>query len=512
MKKKHPKSKTDTDCRLCRSEKLPLEKFQDSKFLCHLVIRHLPLICLLCGELYRNSYDLENFGKCTFWRRPDDHDSSVREPPKKLQVQATPSPIVRSISCPAACQQESISADSEYHTLQSLTSPPVLTRNTSTPMHVGVSSQRSKPQFKTPKAPTFFLKTPKTPSAKNNKSVIGNETIDENPSPSLFYSATSQLLLTSKDINSDSTPFGSLTSGSRSLITGETPSRSTAAVQTPNRLSEEGAGHSREFFRTNSGRVLEVMEEQEEQLSVTMDLTDAQDNLFAASESGVPDPPSIPVNGPARDAPKRVRFSDQHQLTVDPVSDSEEFYEAPEIPSDKSKVVDESNDTKSEARMVQENEENSDKENLSSPEESKVFQTPSAAPPTTTSSRVVMMVVVENGFDVSTSNLVPLINSSLQQLERNPLTESITSSMSNISNQKQSAPGGLVRSVSTVDSFTASSTTDYYSTQSCPDLRAPLQNQTTVASSGNGGGGILSAMAQAMRYAFRGLPGEYFLY
>ncbi|XP_046427025.1 uncharacterized protein LOC124183069 isoform X1 [Neodiprion fabricii] len=492
--KKHPRPKTDANCCLCLSKKLRLEKFEDAKFLCHLVIRHLPLMCVLCGQVYRSSSDLQSFKRCEFWQQQKNGNSLPPEQVKKLSAQVTPSPITKTLSCPAYCRKESPSVDSEFHSLQSFAFPQELMRNTSTPMHGSVADQRSVFHFnnKTSKFPSFFLKTPKTPM------------VEENPSPTLYYSATSQLL-TSKDINTDSCASaiaaGSISSSSKSFDSVRTPSRSTAIA---NRMSEGCSGYSREFFKTNSSRALEVMEEQEEQTSICMDLTEAQDNLqklFDAPKDT--DSPTAPKDF----AKKVVRFSDQHQImadsTADPVSDNEEFYEAPEILGEKSAC---SVQNDSEARIVQQNEDNSDKENVENREDSESFKTPLSTP-SATSSRVVMMVVVENGFEISTSKLMPLINSSLEKLDQSKsLTKNMTSSLPNVSSHIQHPSSSLVRSISSIDSYTASSTDYYYETPNTSSM-TPVEPQKNTSESLTHVGGIFSAVAQVMRNAFRGLPG-----
>ncbi|XP_046746023.1 uncharacterized protein LOC124411143 isoform X2 [Diprion similis] len=449
-------------------------------------------MCVLCGQIYRSSSDLENFERCEFWRQKKNCNFLPPDQVKKLSAQVTPSPITKTLSCPTSCRKESPSIDSEFHSLQGFTFPQELMRNTSTPMHGSVTDQRSGFHFnnKTSKFPSFHLKTPRTPR------------VEENPSPTLFYSATSQLL-TSKDINSDSCVSaiaGSVSSSSRSFGSVHTPSRSTVIA---NRMSEGCSGYSREIFKTNSSRALGVMEEQEEQVSICMDLTEAQDNLqkmFDARKDS--DSPTAP-----KYLSKKVRFSDQHQImadsTVDPVSDNEEFYEAPEILGGKLAC---SVQNDSDARIVQQNEDNSDKENVENREESESFKTPSSTP-SATSSRVVMMVVVENGFEISTSNLIPLINSSLEKLDQTkPLVKNITSSLPNVSSHFQHPSSSLVRSISSIDSYTASST-NYYYEPSNTSSTTPVEPQKNISELSSHVGGIFSAVAQVMRNAFRGLPG-----
>lgn len=481
---------------------MPLKIYNDAKFLCHLVIRHLPLICILCGNIYRTSWDLENYKKCEYWKRKTS-TLSLSSKNKKL-----PSPITRTVSCPSTCKRDSPISDTEYHSLQSLISPPELMRNTSTPMQVGLSNLKSTPQFN--KTPKFIFKTPIKPTIKENNKYYSNFNLDSesniqiDPSPSsslAFYSATSQLM----NSNNNRT---NVDNSLRNLTNGETPSRSILRT-------------SRESFSTiNTERILEVMDEKEEQLEISMDMTEVQDNIGAVTEKKY----SSNVN---KEFEKKVRFSDQRQpvadSTIDAVSILEEFYEAecgtPEKEIDKNE---------SENRMIRDNEDNSDKENSDGRTEDFNFKDGENCSPqlSSTSSRVVMMLVVEKSIDLSTKDLMPLINSSLKKLDRSNdiddenLTGSTVSSgvatAVQLETKLSNRSGDIVcKSVTSIDSYKASSTVDYYlSDKNKGNSNLTVDNQSTVINDDENvvnNGGIFSAVAKAMRSAFRALPGELLL-
>ncbi|XP_012265752.2 uncharacterized protein LOC105691674 [Athalia rosae] len=511
---KHPKPPVKKDCLLCNFQRLPLKRFADDDYICHLVIRHLPLQCVLCGQLYRTSSDLKKFQTCTLKKRSRKSSSfSVRKDQVgRIPAQATPSPITKTVSCPSNSDNDSPN-EQNFHNLHSLTSPPeLLIRHTSTPMQIGFSGDRTGATFKTPKVPlAFSLKTPTASFSGNKLSSIltpvndDGTDVGDGSSQNLFYSATSQLTTSRDSIGKSDVKRGLQTNfDSKSNMNGtDTPSRSSVSYAPAN---GSGSGYSREFFRTNSGRSLEVMEEQEEQGSVDMELTTPLGGLEKFPETPDPGTSSGTIAECPKEQPKKVRFSDEHRIvadcTTDPtVSDSEEFYEAPEIPGEKS--------SHSESRlMMKENEENSDKENLENRENSEDFVSPPPSNPSPSSSRVVMMLVVENGYKVSSSDLMPIINSSLKKLESVTTSEKLTTSITSVSGQSENGTGGIVRSVSSVDSYTTSSTLDYYSSPAADvALSVPRARVDPPALFGRNAGGIFSAVAQAMRYALGGLNG-----
>jgi len=65
--KVHPN--VNTDCPLCASEILPIRQcestklnLEDEKLLCHIVDKHLPLRCRLCGDLFESREDFKSVG------------------------------------------------------------------------------------------------------------------------------------------------------------------------------------------------------------------------------------------------------------------------------------------------------------------------------------------------------------------------------------------------------------------------------------------------------------------
>lgn len=66
MNKVH--SGLNADCFLCASKALPVRQseieilLEDEKLLCHIVDKHLPLHCQLCGDLIQSKEDFKSLG------------------------------------------------------------------------------------------------------------------------------------------------------------------------------------------------------------------------------------------------------------------------------------------------------------------------------------------------------------------------------------------------------------------------------------------------------------------
>nr|XP_012235647.1 PREDICTED: uncharacterized protein LOC105679906 [Linepithema humile] len=63
----------NVNCVLCASKALPLRQseieifLEDEQLLCHIVNKHLPLHCQLCGDLVESKEDFKSFGACKWW-------------------------------------------------------------------------------------------------------------------------------------------------------------------------------------------------------------------------------------------------------------------------------------------------------------------------------------------------------------------------------------------------------------------------------------------------------------
>lgn len=330
----------------------------------------------------------------------------------------------------------------------SLTSPPELYRNTSTPMVIG---QKTSLDFKTPSAPSFSLKTPKTNSALKSSLKSDNS--------SNYMSCPSATIY-------EETPFRSLPLNQENKEFSLGKSKNLGIMKSKDNSNTSG--------RYTDNNCMEDME-----------LTNVEDEVL-------PDSQALETHqGEKRsDSLKKVRFSDQYEIPSEAspmvvlnVTENEDYYETCSTLSEMKESLE-----KSQINIYEDNAKNIQKE-YRSPE--KVYVRSDQQP--ADSSRIVMMVVMESSSKMTTSDL---IESSLKKLER-------IASNTNLSTNSNSSPG-CSSSVSSVGS-TASSY-NYYSSSN--ELSSPDNKDSSTSSSNtdsSNSGGILSAVANAVRNVMRNL-------
>ncbi|KAG7206793.1 hypothetical protein KM043_000704 [Ampulex compressa] len=473
-KRKHPDLKVD--CPLCCSQKLPLRVFEENSLYAHVVSHHLPLHCSLCGEIFKQGNDLLTFGICKWWSARQRHSLAS----SKKSGFTTPSPAS---VCQGNKQKIGSSINGDYLTnFESLTSPPELYRNTSTPMIVG---QKTTFDYKTPNPPNFSLKTPKT----NSTTCTKNQT------------RASPRTCPSTDSNSDS-KFVSFSPCNSNH--GSTPFRS---------CTED------HYSRGNSLRKLGIMEEREES-EIGEKRQSAKDNIVVEDmeltgvEGEIPsDAQGVEVICKAErrtESMKKVRFSDQFSDHIESsngggrenVTEVEEYFEARDTMSDTKDMAAKIQNSlleNSAMRIHRETEINVEKENQI-PENTNV----NIVQETTGSSRVVMMLLVEQNSGLTTSDLTPLIDSGLKKLEERGSLASARTSAPNAS----TSPGCSGSSVVSVDSYFSVSSVECYSGQPTigPSSRRDSKSSSDSNESTNSGG-IFSAVAHAVRCALKNFSG-----
>nr|XP_012138214.1 PREDICTED: uncharacterized protein LOC100877729 isoform X2 [Megachile rotundata]XP_012138215.1 PREDICTED: uncharacterized protein LOC100877729 isoform X2 [Megachile rotundata] len=444
---RHEKNKhanRQLNCPLCTSQKLPLKPIEDTSLFCHIVISHLPLHCSLCGEIFKQSKDLESFGTCKWWKARQRYSQVVAQ--KSL---GTP-PLLSEIK------------ESECNAnLCSLTSPPELYRNTSTPMGV---SQKTSFDFVTPNVPNFSLQTPQTNSGSLNK----------DPPNSGFQNSVSK----SENSTSNYVSFPSTTSHE------ETPFRS--ALSNRGNKSELPRNNSRNLNIMN-GQNTDTNEHCDDNHFVEdMELTGVENRIL-------PDSQGLENQKRRSDSMKRVRFSDQYEnpptsttMSTTNMTTNDEYYEACDTLSETKECLE-----NSQMIINKENIENAEKENLN-PDNINVNigQTVSG------SSRVVMMVVVENNSTLSTSDV---IESGLKKLGH------IASSVKLSSDNHNSA--GCSTSITSVDSYYSVTSHKYRSSPTESNSSSGDSNSSTISNDSNSSGGILSVFANAVRNVMKSFPG-----
>lgn len=350
---------------------------------------------------------------------------------------------------------------SEYNgKFGSLTSPPELYRNTSTPMVVG---QKTSFDFKTPNAPNFSLKTSKIDSA----SVQSRQTCSG---------------LQGSNFNCDSSNSNYMSLPSASV------QKSIPLILLPSSRGEK------EELSRNKSQKQDIMKEKNDNRSSEcyVDNNCVEDMELTNIENDVlPDSQSLEVwQGERRsESLKKVRFSDEYETPAEhPTSmatfnqtENEEYFEACDTLSEMKESLE-----KSQIKIYEDNARNMEKENNSSERNVNDKQQSSST------SRVVMMVVVENDSNASTSDL---INSGLRKLNH-------VISNTNFSTNSQSY-SSCSSSLTSVDSYYS-----YSNNANNPPSKSSNTPPNSNAGS-SGSTGFLSVVTNAVKSVIKNFSGMY---
>lgn len=328
---------------------------------------------------------------------------------------------------------------------------------------------------------------------------------------------------------------------------------------TPFRTSKD-----EQFPRSNSGRKLTIMEEREKTpdkeakriIMNVLEITSPVEMDMTQPEGGILQD-SSQSNDIREDVVKKVRFSDQYKTAVE-VGDlmescvrailnmeeeEEEFHDAHDkfnaqkattkgakdakstmdtnSMEDTSTVEDAKNTNDSQAedkkrplvlpsenflnssqiRIIQDNTKNVKKENQD-PEES------NEDPLTVNqrdSNRVLMMVVMESNSSGLTTDLMPLISTGLKKLQEQLISANYQSPSSAAESAKvcRRSITTMKMSVSSVESYSTNSAVTNYE-----QPPSSSSSSSVVRSENSNNSGFLSAVAQAMKYAFRSFSGQ----
>ncbi|KYN13126.1 PREDICTED: uncharacterized protein LOC108766858 [Trachymyrmex cornetzi] len=495
--KVHPN--VNTDCPLCASQILPLRQcestklnLEDEKLLCHIVNKHLPLRCRLCGDLFASREDFKSVGACKWFERwncltsPSSHEYLEK---KSKQCSISESDCNGSRFC----------------------TPPEIYRKTSTPMLLG-----QKAGFETLSVPEFSFKTPKTDSSSISQVASISKTQTSDTQLTQFFSC---LLYSS---NEETTPF---------------------------KICKD-----EQFTRSNSGRRLNIMEVEQRKVAnnatnvitanvnevlspVNMDLTPTEGGILQDS------PVSDDV---CEDVMKKVRFSDRYETAVefgdlmescvrtilnmsmeDDSHDTQKRATATEDTKDANNRMQTNsmentitpkitNDNQAEditrfliqppenflnnsqIEIIQDNTTNIKKENKN-PNVSNEVNNGWSIINQQDSNRVLMMVLMESNSGGLTTDLMPLISSGLQKLQeqlvsnrQSPLNtvESTKICRRSITTMKMS-----VESVESIENYSADNVANGQFALSSPVESSENSNNS----------GFLSSVAQAVKHALRNL-------
>lgn len=505
-----------------------LERALDEKLFCHVVFNHLPLYCCLCGDLFEQSKDLEFHEPCKFWLTQRRRVSFS----ERRSLLATPN-----TSCPEGKKKEHSTIDGDYNGnfVGPLTSPPELYRTTSTPMHVSLADKRSNYNIKTPHVPNFSLKTPNISSTTSINSYASESKSTDSDGKSSSYSTCYT--------KPDNTSFRSLPN--RSSKDEQLSSKSPSTGLMFSVMAEQDETEYVSARTSDAGIYIDDME-----------LTGVQGGILPETQNI-----EVQIHKERRSSSfKKVRFSDQYESEAEPgrastgtfnMTENDVYYEARETMSETKEYTTESKDIRMSRSSVtvenlpvgcesesetacrsntgsshshstpilgdgtresnvnaestrdseksSENERNTNKENQSPNESS---QENVGITQQSGSSRVVMMVVVENNTTVGTTDLGPLIESSLKKL----------SSVSNIPESNLS--GTCRRSITSMDSYISISSVESYPASNSSSSYSNLGSQTSLSSNhsnqsnnSNNSGSLLSSMTHAVKKALRTFSG-----
>ncbi|XP_020291550.1 uncharacterized protein LOC109858556 isoform X2 [Pseudomyrmex gracilis] len=497
--KKWAETRAERTCRFC-----------NKVFCCvkcrnrHTIEKHLPLRCQLCSDLFESLEDLQSIGACK-WK--SQHWSFIS--PTGFQLQKSNQCLLSDID------------DSRFIT------PSEILRKTSTPMLVG---QKTSFEYHTPCVPNFSLKTPKSNSLSITQSNAKSSSQHINTGDTDFFSAIDNI-----------TPI---------LISKSEFSNSVKNLDIMEEQNED----------VNKINTKIVADENRVSSTINTDLTCS--NVDVVLQDSLASDVTRERLCRALDVVKKVRFSDQFNSLTEmeslkeshmrDTSMEEEFYDAHDINIRNTKNTEKDKEETTESAKTIEDKQNTENtknsheqrkcslleqplENSSANSNIKIIlnntsntqkddqifdnttktqkenQNPNKKISTSDSSvtnqqssnRMLMMVVMENNSGMLSTDLVPLISSSLQKLHEQLASTSCQSCPS----VTESLDSGNVRrrsilkmemSVSTVDTYLVNKEklTTHQEVLSSSSL--PVQKCES-----NNNGGFLTAVAQAMKHAFK---------
>jgi len=405
--------------------------------------------------------------------------------------------------------------------------PSEIYRKTSTPMFAG---QKINEEYPTPCIPEFSLKTPNT----NSSSIVQCNGTAKTYDSQNSETRDTEFFSFSAHMTNENTPF---------------------------KISKDD-----QFSRSNSGRKLNIMEEQDETADrsktanrtiangsqtsspVDMDLTGTEGGILRDS------PQLDPICEEPDETPevvKKVRFSDEHKilpefeermdsscvksiLNTSVEVEDDEFHDAYiYISSTNAKDATEENPTKiiemddEDAKCNQEKDRILEKslqnclndlsiirDNVKKDGKEKENQNSEincvSATTSQQGSRMLMMVLVENNSGALNGDLMPLISSGLKKLQEQVASANYSSpdtiESTGISKLRRQSVTKMQMTVSTVESYSINSTAATTTTD-CQEIvsSSSMQNKND---NDQRSGGFLSSFAQAVKYALRSFSSE----
>ncbi|XP_011253719.1 uncharacterized protein LOC105249739 isoform X1 [Camponotus floridanus] len=465
----------NVDCCLCAFEILPIRygefmklNLRDEELLNHIVEKHLPLHCQLCGDLYKSKEDFKSFDKCKWWS------------------QFSLSPIGLEQKLKQYCI-------SNYN---GICTPPELQRKTSTPM-LG-----QKASFETPCVPYFSLKTPKTNSPINAQ-ISQNSGIC---SITEFFSFS--------HISNEDTPFrtfkdeqSSKNNSGRKLnimeeedeIADNKAEKITADETVYMNLTEAEGG----ILESPASNICEKSDRTPDVVKKVR-FSDQHETVLKCDDS-IKSCVKITLNA----STEEEKFHDAHQISSTPsaknLEDTNDIKDTRKIVQDIENTKDNQVEIKkcsSEKPLqnssdLQNDTKNTEKENQN-PE---IKDEDSSAMCRQESSRVLITVLMESNSGDLNTDLMPLINSGLKKLQEQLASTNQPSSEVESTDTVNLSKKSITRMQMSVENV------ESYSTKDPTDRRQIVPSSSLPTRNVKNNNGFFAAVAQAMKYALKSFSG-----
>lgn len=551
-------------CPICCSKKFQIKGDESHEFICHLVFHHLPLLCRLCGQSFETCEDLTIIQKCGWWKEENSRRvrKILQETLSPTTITGTKSELLDVNNYIDSCNnnsRKSVSRNKQEsnHRFVTLNSPPVLIRNTSTPM---ISScLKTNFELRKSNSISFVLKTPRnfSPSLEDTET---QQFFDNNE----FRKCNSDSAFNSGRYNSQSKSF--IQSGSSEYFTCD-QQNSRRRLSSLSKVEEFSEPRSRikkdikqlkktvrfsdrftqaaiemaeydEFFEAQESlsEISQKFLDVDKEISVnhvesTFDDTDNRDNrlnfekenkIFLEESSIYTEETRGPIESNSASENislmiRNVHLNDNNDNRLDGVANANDLQK--KVYSTKNVYLKENINSFNESNIYSQQNEISDDENKENDnsDSSNSMKGTSKISQQAESSQIVMMVVVNNASRISRTDLVPLIDSELKKLEE---TSSVSSTVYNsISSQSSSSSSSQEekysvtnsqfrrKSTTSVNSYFSIASTECFSTQNDSIASNEKENTSYENEESSKSDGILSAMARVVRNALKKLPG-----
>ncbi|XP_011142804.1 uncharacterized protein LOC105185183 isoform X2 [Harpegnathos saltator] len=553
-------SDLSANCFLCASKTLPMRQFEfeellweNKRLLSHITDQHLPLHCVLCENLFETGEDLKSIGTCKWYSEHQQLliNERLLRTPAPTSFEAKLKRTVKNIK----------------HNSHAFFTPPEIYRNTSTPMFLG---QKNGFEYQTPCAPNFSLKTPKTNSPITQSNTTSKiQKSHDSDSDIKFFSFSPNGIENERTTpfrNNADEQYPRSNSGRKldierlieavydeaeevalyddyitfpvdmdlTNVENNIPQEHTPKLNTVD--SHEESGRASDMVKkVRFSDQYDTLPEFGSQVGFNVkNMTEEDEDVFhdAHDASGIKDAKSTKDTqdtGNTKDVNDTIDSKNTKDIQRYTKEDTKEKNVKVTDTKEKKKKNENVEDTKdakgdqvddrenclanlsidssgnTQVNISQENKQNAKKEN-------RAVEALSNGVSVITqkgTSRVLMMVLVENNSGSLNSDLMPLISSGLKKLEEQIVSSSSDTSefpsVTNTTGYTRKSTTKVEMSISSVESYSnINNNAEANGQQVVPTF--PSSSVETSSRSGNGG--ILSAVTQAVKLAFKNLSGS----